>query len=265
MPPDEINFQTFFAAKIKDRGLSIKKLAEITGIAPAHLEAMVHGRFDDLPSAPYVHGYLVRLGKSLDFDGDEWWGKIKKERLVQNSGPADSLPSNRFIRQSPTKFIWIVVVGALVIIYLAFQIPVIFGKPQLTVVFPTANPYTATTNTLTLQGFVRGADSLYLNNGAAGAGGTGGANSTSGNNDGNETIATAPDGSWQKSVLLQNGMNTFQVTAKKLLGGETSVTEQIMYQGGPAIPLAGSSTTAGASSTASSTAAASSTAPTSTR
>ena len=51
MPPEDINFQAFFAAKIKDRGVSIKKLSEATGIAPAYLEAMAHGRFDDLPSA----------------------------------------------------------------------------------------------------------------------------------------------------------------------------------------------------------------------
>jgi plasmid maintenance system antidote protein VapI len=216
MPPEDINFQTFFAAKIKDRGVSLKKLAEATGITPAHLEAMVHGRFDDLPSAPYVRGYLIRLGKVLDFDGEEWWEKIRKEELVQNSGPADALPNNRFIRQSPRKFIWMGIVALLVIVYLAFQIPIIFGRPQLSVAFPNVNPYTTASSTLTFQGVARGADSLFLGNGLSGDA---------------ESITIASDGSWRKSVLLQTGMNTFQITAKKLLGSETSVTEQILYQG----------------------------------
>ena len=216
MPPEDINFQSFLAAKLKDRALSIKKLAELTGIAPGHLEALVHGRFDDLPSAPYVRGYLVRIGGVLDFDGEEWWGRIKKERLVANSGPADTLPNNRFIKQSPKKFIWIGVAVALVIIYLAFQVPVIFGHPGLSVTFPSANPYTTGSSTLTLTGTTHGADSLFLSNGSNGD---------------NENITITPDGSWQKSVLLQNGPNTFQITAKKLLGGEANITEQIIYQG----------------------------------
>ena len=209
MPPEEVNFQTFFAAKIKDRGLTAKKLAEATGIAPTHLEALAHGRFDDLPSSPYVHGYLVRLGKVLDFNGEEWWEKIKKERTVSNSGPSDSLPGNRFLRQSPAKFVWIGVVAVIIIIYLAFQIPAIFSGPKVSVIFPSQNPYTTSSSTLTLQGNVRGADSLTLNG---------------------DSVTVATDGSWQKTVLLQDGPNTFQITAKKLLGGQTNITEQILYQ-----------------------------------
>lgn len=216
MPPEETNFQTFFAAKMKDRGVSAKKLAEATGIAPAHLEALAHGRYDDLPSTPYVHGYIIRLGKVLDFNGEEWWAKIKEERLVQNSGPADALPSNRFLKQSPTKFIWLGVVALVIIIYLAFQIPLVFGGPSVAITFPAQNPYTTTSNTLTLQGTASGADSLYLSNADASD---------------TETITVAGDGTWQKTVLLQDGLNTFQITGKKLLGGATNIMEQVLYQG----------------------------------
>lgn len=254
MPPEEMNFQTFFAAKIKDRGVSVKKLSEATGIAPAHLVALMHGRWEDLPAAPYVRGYLSRLGKALDFDGDEWWERLKRERVVSNSGPSDSLPSNRFIRQSPVKYIWIAIVGVLVIIYLAFQIPAVFAGPRLTIAFPTQNPYTTNSSTVTISGTVRGADSLSLNNGG-----------TDSNSSDNESITIAPDGTWQQSVLLQNGQNTFQIVAKKLLGGSTQVTEQIFYNGGPTTTGGGGAggaatgTSVIASSSATSTAAASTT------
>lgn len=231
MPPEEINFQTFFAAKVKDRGISIKKLSEATGIAPGHLEAMIHGRFDELPSAPYVRGYLVRLGKVLDFDGEAWWDRIKKEGFTKNSGPADILPSNRFIRRSPAKFIWMGVAAVLIIIYLAFQIPILFGKPTLAVTFPEQNPYTTTSSTLAIQGTVQGANSLSLNG---------------------DSITVAQDGSWQETVLLQNGLNTFDISAKRLLGGSAEITEQILYQGGPSITT-GATTTSGASTSTSPT------------
>jgi cytoskeletal protein RodZ len=226
MPPEEINFQTFFAAKIKDRGISLKKLSEVTGIAPGHLEAMIHGRFDDLPSAPYVHGYLVRLGKALDFDGEAWWERVKKEGFAKNSGPDDNLPTNRFIRKSPAKFVWMGVAAILIIIYLAFQIPILFGKPSLAITFPSQNPYTTTTSTLTIEGTVQGANSLSLNS---------------------DSITVAQDGSWQETVLLQNGLNTFDISAKRLLGGSNNITEQIFYQGSAAL------TTTTATSSATST------------
>ena len=215
MPPEEITFQIFFAAKLKDRGISIKKLSEATGITPAHLEALAQGRFDDLPAAPYVHGYLVRLGKILDFNGEESWEKIKTERTVQNSGSTDTLPSNRFIKQAPMKFIWIGVVAVIVVIYLAFQIPAVFSGPRLKVSFPPSNPYSTSSSTVTLTGTVQGTQALSLSNGSNGD---------------SENITVNPDGSWQKAVLLQDGQNTFEITAKKLLGGQTVVTEQILYQ-----------------------------------
>jgi cytoskeletal protein RodZ len=235
MSPEELNFQTFFAAKIKDRGISVKKLSEATGIAPVHIVNLIYGRFDDLPSAPYVRGYLVRLGKELDFNGDEWWEKLKQERMVQDSGSKDALPNNRFIRQSQAKFIWIGIAAALVVLYLAFQIPVIFAKPRLKIIFPDVTPYTTASSTLTFQGTASGANSLTLNG---------------------DSVTVAADGTWEKSVLLQNGPNTFEITAKKLLGSEADITEQVFYQGVPAEmgTSTASSTPGAASSTPTATA-----------
>ena len=231
MPPEEVNFQTFFVAKLKDRGVSIKKLAEATGIAPAHLEAMAHGKFDNLPSSPYLHGYIIRIGKVLDFDGAVWWEKMKQEGLVKNSGPVDSFPSNRFVKQSHQKFIWAGVAGVIIIIYLAFQLPVIFGKPALTITSPDANPFTTASSTLTMQGTAHGADSLYLTN----------ANASD-----TEAIVVTPDGSWQKTVLLQSGVNTFKIAASKLLSGETDFTQQIIYTA-PGLPATATSSAASSS------------------
>jgi len=214
MSPNDLPFEQFFAEKIKERGVSLKKLSEMTGIAPAHIESLLRGDYDSMPSAPYFHGYLTHLGAILDFDGEEWWAKLKKEGVVKNSGVLDTLPRNRFIKQSPPKYLWAIGAGILVLIYLAFQAPRIFGKPTLTMTTPDANPYVTTSSTFTLTGTVSGADSLYL----VGANGE------------QEQIIIAADGSWQKGVLLGIGPNPFEISAKKFLGGTTSVTEQIFYQ-----------------------------------
>jgi transcriptional regulator with XRE-family HTH domain len=214
MSPNDLPFEQFFAEKIKERGVSLKKLAEMTGIAPAHIESLLRGDYESMPSAPYFHGYLLHLGAILDFDGEEWWVKLKKEGVIKNSGALDTLPRNRFIKQAPPKYLWWIGAGVIVLIYLAFQAPRIFGKPTLVVSVPDANPYVTTSSTITLSGTVTGADSLSL----------------VGTDGEQEPIIVAADGSWQKSVLLGAGLNPFQITAKKFLGGETNVTEQIFYQ-----------------------------------
>ena len=241
MNPNELPFEQFFAEKIKERGMTLKKLAETTGIAPAHIESLLRGDYESMPSAPYFHGYLIHLGTILDFDGEEWWIKLKKEGVIKNSGGLDTLPRNRFIKQSPPKYLWAIGVGILVLIYLAFQAPRIFGKPTITVISPDTNPYVTTASTFTLSGTVSGSNSLYL----VGANGE------------TEQIIIASDGSWQKEVLLGIGPNPFEVSAKKFLGGETSVTEQISYQ--PIGGVAPTSTASSSSTTPSSTAPGSST------
>jgi cytoskeletal protein RodZ len=215
MDHEEVLFQEFLGSRMRGKGVSLKRLGEATGIAPSHLENMLHGNFDDMPSTPYFRGYVMRLGKVLDFNGEEWWEKIKKESVVKNSGPTDSMPHNRFVKKSIPKLFWVgIVVAVLLIIYLAFQFPRVFGKPDLVVTYPTGNPYTTASSTITLTGTVQNADVLYLSNGDASS---------------SEQIAIGQGGSWQETVLLQNGLNTFEVSAKKLLGKETDITEQIIY------------------------------------
>jgi len=219
MEQEYLNFGEFLAAEMRDKGISLKKLSEVTGIAPIHLENMLRGDFENVPSSPYFHGYLLHIGKVFGFDGEEWWKRIKKENVVRNSGPADALPQNRFIKKVVPKSYWIAgIAGVLIVIYLAVTLPHILGKPSLTINYPAGNPVTATATTITFQGTVRNADALYLSNGNASS---------------SESIVVAPDGSWEKSVLLQNGLNTFEFSAKKFLGGETDITEQVIYELSP--------------------------------
>jgi transcriptional regulator with XRE-family HTH domain len=215
MIPDTITFEQFFAEKIKERGISLKKLADATGIAPAHIETLLRGDFESMPSAPYFRGYLVRLGNELGFDGEEWWLRFKKEGVAKKSGAGDALPHNRFIKAAPPKWLWAVGVGIVIIIYFALQAPRIFGTPTLTVTFPDQNPYVTLSSTITLTGTVHGADSLYL----------------VGSNGETEQIIMNPDGTWSKAILLGVGPNPIEIAAKKFLGGETDVTENVFYQG----------------------------------
>ncbi len=208
---EEIGFGAFLADRMRDKSVSMKKLSDLTGIALAHIEALLRDDFESAPSAPYLRGYLIRIGKLLDFDGGAWWMRLKRNGSVKNSGDLDTLPENRFIRQSAPKYLWAIAAALVLLIYLALQAPRIFGKPTLTVTFPDRNPYSTSSSVIMIAGAVSNADTLSLNN---------------------DTVIIAKDCSWEKGVLLQGGqnpVNTLKIAAKKFLGGETDIVLQIIY------------------------------------
>lgn len=205
---NNLSFEEFFAERVKERGFNLKKLSEVSGIATKHLEALASGTFGNLPSSPYFRGYLQRLGEILDFDWEMWWSRFKTAGLVKNSGAKDLPPRNRFLRPAVYKKLWPVIIVIVIVLYFAFQSARIFGKPIVTVTYPAQNPATALTNEILLFGTVKNGGELYLNN---------------------EFVQISSDGSWQKNVLLDHGLNSFQIIAKKFLGGETKIVEQIIY------------------------------------
>jgi len=207
MEPEE-TLEIFLRDRMKDKGISLKRLADLTGISINHIENMLRGDFERVPPTPYFRGYLIRLGEALNFDGEEWWDRIKREEGVKKSGPADSLPKNRFAREFPVKAVVSSVIILAVIIILGLSLPHILGKPTITIVSPQGNPYVTTSNNVIIQGTAENTDSLYVNDGE---------------------VTVGRDGSWQKNVLLQEGVNPFNISAKKFLGGTMSVVEQIIY------------------------------------
>jgi transcriptional regulator with XRE-family HTH domain len=209
---EEIPFENLFTERLRQKNISIKKIAEMTGISRTYLEDIASGNFKDLPSAPYFRGYLIRLGAILDFDGEAWWKEIEKENVLKKSGSKDTLPKNRFTRKHPTKFIWAGIILVIVIIYLISQFARIAGKPSITLVFPAENPYMTSTSAIVLQGTFANADSLSVNG---------------------DTVPLQTGNVWQKNVLLQNGLNTFAIHAGKFLGGESDLVEQILYNEPP--------------------------------
>ena len=222
MEPEETTLEIFLRDRMKEKGISLKKLSEITGIAINHIENMLRGDFEQVPPTPYFRGYLIRLGEVLNFDGEAWWKKIKREDGVKTSGSTDALPKNRFSRESPAKIVTIAAVILIILVALGFALPHIFGKPIISITAPLGNPSITTSNSVVIQGTVKNADSLYVNG---------------------DEATVASDGSWQKNVLLQSGINTFNISAKKLLGGTTEIVEQISYNTLPSTSTPSSSAT----------------------
>ena len=206
---ENINFQDFFNSKIRERGLTLKKLSELSGITLKYLEYLSAGNFEALPSAPYFRGYLEKLGRILDFDYREWWQNIKEEEIVKTSGTLDQLPKNRFALSSPGKFIWPGIFLLLVVFYFGARFSKIFGQPQVSVAYPTEAFTNTASQEIVVRGELKDGDKLVING---------------------EAVVMEDDGTWEKNILLEPGLNTIEIKAKKFLGRETRIIRQVLYK-----------------------------------
>lgn len=215
---EQQDFSSFLKDRIRDRGLSLKRLSEASGVPINSLESLIYGNEEKFPPAPYLRGYLIKLGDVLDFDPEPWWKEFKEKQTLKASGPQDRLPYNRFAIKTTHKYLWLTITALIVLGYLGFRFYPIFGKPQLTVIYPKEPLISVKDDTITLTGVANG-DKVTVNR---------------------EEIAVGDDGMWQKRVQLQPGLNTIEITAKKFLGKETKIIRQVIYETPP--PTAATST-----------------------
>lgn len=196
---------------IAERGLSVKRLSEQTGIAERHLESLVKGAYDKLPAAPYVRGYLGKIAPLLGIESQELWRLYCAELEPKSSGPQDRLPSNRYvIRQTVSRrAVVIAVVAVLLALYLGTNLGRLMGEPLLRITNPVAETTVIATSTILLTGQVNPRDEFLI--------------------DGEEAHAD-PSGNFKQSYTLQPGLNTVTFTARRLLGKEVTHTRQIIYQ-----------------------------------
>ena len=202
------DFKSFLNDKVRERGLTLRRLSEISGISVKHLEDLASGDASNLPEAPYLRGYLRRLAQILDFDAELWLQRFRDAEL-NRSGPSDELPRNRFAPRPITKYLWLALVLGVVLLYLGFRFQKILGKPTLTLSYPPDAVVRVMVNAVTISGKIEGGGELFVNS---------------------EAVPVASDGTWGKTLTLEPGLNTVEIRAKKFLGKETKIIRQIVYE-----------------------------------
>jgi lambda repressor-like predicted transcriptional regulator len=216
----QFNFAAFFTAKLKERGLTLRKLSELSGISAQDLQNLSEGDFDHLPAAPYLRGYTIKLAKILEFDPDIWWQYFEAIGALKSSGETDYLPQNRFAIGKRAQYGWVIAVVVILVLYGGLRFSKILGRPTLIVLEPSESPVTVTINPMVIHGTLTGGDTLTMNG---------------------EAVMVADDGNWEKSIALEEGLNTISVKASKRLGKSVEDVLQIVYEA-PASPSSSSNT-----------------------
>ena len=205
-----MDFQSFLTEKLKEKGLSLQKLSDISGIALKHLENLNAGNLSELPPSPYLRGYFKKIGDILEFDGEKAWREFKFLNETSTSGPEDSLPKNRFAKRSSSRKK--LIIGGIILvtlILLGIRIPKILGRPQIDIIYPNQDLTIVTSEQILVRGKIKGGDKLLINN---------------------EDVIIGDDGIWQKSIFLSPDLNTIEFKAKKFLGQETNLIRKVLYE-----------------------------------
>lgn len=194
---------------IEIKGLSPKKIADMTGIPDRYIEMLLQGDTSKLPPSPYVHGYIAKLSGILNFDKDTMWRLYQKESSLTKSGRNDRLPNNRFAVKGISRG-W--AVGGFLLVALVlfggYNIYGIIASPELVITVPASDNSTVAQETILLQGKTDPAYVVTVN--------------------GSE-VYVGKDGLFQKEIQLQEGVNTVEFAARKFLGKETRVLRNIVY------------------------------------
>jgi len=206
---DYQNFETLLNEKLRERGLTLKRLSELSNISVHHLENLSHGKFEELPPAPYVRGYLIKIGSILDFDPEIWWERLRTGNLVKSSGKHDELPRNRFAQRSRPRLIWAGAAILVVLIYFGIRFSKIFGEPILTITYPDQYMTQTENSEIEIRGELKNGDGVFVNG---------------------EVVPIAEDGSWTHTFALPQRVNFIEIVAKKFLGRESKITLQVLYE-----------------------------------
>ncbi len=195
---------------LRIKNVSLEKLAQISGISERFLNALLEGRLEDLPAAPYVRGYLMKLADVLGLNGEDLWSVyLKHDTVIRRAGKGDELPGNRFgypkFKVRPTIMISIAI---LLVVLGALRFPTLFGGASLVIKNIEPNMIIRDASFI-VRGSMDKNDSLTING---------------------EIVYPKDNGDFEHNVELQKGFNTLEFKMKRFLGTETVITKQIFYE-----------------------------------
>jgi len=201
---------------ILERGITLDKLSQLTNIPKRYLIAMMDNDFKNMPAAPYARGYITKICSVLEINSKQAIDAYNKIGL-KTSGKDDFLPQNRFALAKHYKKSWLIIVIIMTIIAITGLIFTnrhifadFFGIPSIEVNIPAREDNSPLLETneqfFAIQGIINPQDSITING---------------------EAVPVSEEGVFIKEVLLNAGLNTFEIRAQRPLGRETMIVREI--------------------------------------
>ncbi len=201
----------FFEERLQSREVNLERLAQKTGVAERHIGAILNGDLEKLPAAPYIRGYLMKIAQALDLDANEVMLMYRQETSLRTSGAKDLLPSNRFRLTSSAnpRFVLFSAGGLLALVIFGFFLFRILNRPELRLINPSLPVMTVSEREIVIEGSIEPGDKIII---------------------GGDEVPTDSRGEFSYPYTLEPGLNTIEFVVTKILGRETRLTRQVVYQ-----------------------------------
>jgi len=200
-----------FARLRQEEGYSLKQIEEKLGIQAKYIVALEDGQYNLLPGEIYIKSFLKKYAEFLKVNPDMVLSLYDRESKIVNQ-LKKQVSSNKEVRAIITpktiRYAIIIIIVIAILIYLAFQIKMIFVPPKLTLDFPPEN-YITDQSTITFSGSTEPEAQMEING---------------------QEVMVDPDGNYSQQVDLQEGVNSIRISVSKERSQPTVLARQILYK-----------------------------------
>lgn len=206
---------TFLKDHRQSAGLSLDQIADITKIRLDYLEAIEQDRFDQLPSAAFVKGFIRSYALAIKLDPEKALAVFRRD-FDQNQlgkvvprGMAQPLNTGRGLwNPRTTTILSILVVIGIFLVYGFWQIVSLVAAPNLEITSPVESAVYLN-GAISLSGKTQSDAAVYIND---------------------QPVVLAGDGSFETTINLDPGEHLLIFKAVLRNGKQTEVTRRITIE-----------------------------------
>lgn len=201
----------------EEAGFDLATAAQRLGISHHHLQAIEASAYDRLPGEVYIKNFLKRYAALLTINEDSVLAAFAEEyALAQRANPRlhqgtlPPTPPRRTFSVTPAllKRLSIGLLITAVLVYLGWEVSKIVAPPPLAVTSPVDN-FITQENVVTIAGTTE-AEAIVLIN--------------------NQQTFVDQRGAFSETIVLEPGVNTITIAAKKQRSRERVIYRQVLYE-----------------------------------
>ncbi|MFH0952653.1 MAG: helix-turn-helix domain-containing protein [Patescibacteria group bacterium] len=201
----------------EEAGLSVDQVSQHLNIVRKHIISLEAGQYNELPGEIYVKNFLSKYASLLNVQEAAVLSRFYKEyvvnrqldpRLQQTELPPKGLPRQLTFTPVTLRRIGLGLLVVAILVYLGWEVSKIVTPPPLALSEPPDNLVTEE-NLLTIVGQTEAEAIVTINK---------------------EQISVDESGAFSETIILEPGVNTVMIEAKKPRSRSVSVFRQILYQ-----------------------------------
>ncbi len=198
----------------RTQAVSLPMLEDKTRIQKKYLEALEHGRYDELPEPIYTRNFLRAYARALGADEDYFLELYEEEAGQMDLLGPHRLPRTRvrkgrfFVFSRLTTGIAIVLPALIIVAYLLWQTSALIRSPEVVITSPT-DGVSVRTALLSVAGYVTDSDVTVIVNG--------------------KILVIDEQHQFKTEVDLTRGLNVVTVQAKRRYSRETTVYRRVVF------------------------------------